>query len=91
MVSDLARLKRDLAEERGNLRAAVVMLALSAASLVLGLALVKYLIGFLVMPLSVAGGTFGVALALYYSWSTWVLHRKIESVAQLPAARVIQR
>ena len=84
-------MQRDLAEERGNLRAAAAMIGLSAGAFVLALVLAQYLIGFLVIPFAVAGAVFGVALSLHYARTTWLLSRRIRALTYLPAARVIQR
>ena len=84
-------MKRDIAEERGNLRAAIVLIVLSVGSVMLAIELEQYLIGFFVLPLAAAGAVFGLALSAHHGRTWWKLERKIRAMTQLPVARVIHR
>lgn len=84
-------MKRDLAEERGNLRAGIAMLVLALGSFALVIELELYVIAYFIVPLAVAGTVFGVVLSVYHAWGWRTIERRIRALTRLPAARVIER
>lgn len=90
--TDLARMERDLAVERMNLRTAYGMIAFSAAALGFGLLLAsKFVLGLVLVPLSAASVVMSVGWAIRHGRRSARLRREVRVRTQLPAARVVDR
>lgn len=90
-MSIIVRRKHELSEELGNLRAGAVMIGVSVSVFALGVVLLEYLVGFLLLPLAVMCAVFGVALTLHHGRVSWKLLRELRAMRQLPAACIIPR
>jgi hypothetical protein len=91
-MSDLVRMRRDLANERHNLRAAALVVAYSGALFALGLGITTQVyLGIVLMSVAACGFLFGAGWAVRYGTRAARYARDIRLLTQLPAARVIDR
>ena len=90
MSAELARLQRDLAEDRAYVRAGVAVVVYSMAFGVLGLAVTsQFYIGVVLLSLATTFFLFGLGAAIRHGVRATSRARQIRSMTRLPVARLL--